>query len=90
MSEVFDREVALNLWSRNDGEDDERWTLTAYGYSFDRTETDIYRSVAVPYSLVEKVAGGYDSWFLKGDEVFDLLMQVFVLALLDGRESTNE
>ena len=86
MAEVFEREVALNLWSRNDGEDDSQWCLTAYGYSFDRTETDVFVSVSVPYELVERVCSGYDSWYLKGDPSFDELLQVFVLALLDGKE----
>ena len=85
MSEVFDREVALNLWSRNDGEDDAQWCLTAYGYSFDRTETDVFVSVWVSYEVVERFCSGYDSWFLKGDPSFDDLMQVFVLGVVDRK-----
>ncbi len=89
MVEVFEREVALNLWSRNDGEDDTQWCLTAYGYSFDRTETDVFVSVSVSYDVVEKFCSGYDSWFLQGDPSFDPLLQVFVLGLLDGKEVKN-
>ena len=80
------REITLNLWSRDDGETEDQWCLSAYSYENDATDTGSYVSVSVPYELVERVCSGYDSWYLKGDPSFDELLQVFVLALLDGKE----
>lgn len=80
------REITLNLFSRDDGETEDQWCLTAYAYEDDATDTGTYISVSVPYELVERVCSGYDSWYLKGDPSFDELLQVFVLALLDGKE----
>ncbi len=79
------REVDLNLWSRNDGEDDTQWTLTAYAYEDGATNTNAYISVSVSREIVEKYDGD-DSWYAEGDEPFLPLLQTLVLGLLDGKE----
>lgn len=83
------REVDLNLWSRNDGEDDTQWTLTAYAHENGATNTDAYISVSVPYEIVEKHSHGYDSWYAEGDESFLPLFHTLILGLLDGKEVKN-